>query len=52
MITRAGTNNGAWFAACHMWLQNEDTARLPDGVDRRSFAALLDDEPNRLGAPP
>jgi hypothetical protein len=41
MIVRAGTNNGAWFAEGHMWLQNEDTHRLPDGVDRRTFAEVL-----------
>lgn len=40
-IVRDGTNNGAWFAADHMWLQNEDTHRLADGVDRRSFSQLL-----------
>ena len=40
-IVRGGTNNGAWFAADHIWVQNEDTNRLPDGVDRRSFAQLL-----------
>ena len=45
MIVRSGTNNGAWFAERHMWLQNEDTDRLPDGVDRRSFAELLGDTP-------
>jgi len=41
-ITRRGTNNGVWFANGYMWLQNEDTDRLPDGVDRRSFAELLE----------
>ncbi|WP_417748382.1 PVC-type heme-binding CxxCH protein [Rosistilla oblonga] len=41
LIVRGGTNNGAWFAADHMWLQNEDTHRLPDGVDRRTFAELI-----------
>jgi hypothetical protein len=41
MIVRQGTNNGAWFAAGHLWIQNEDTQRLPDGVDRRTFEALL-----------
>ncbi|MBN00839.1 MAG: dehydrogenase [Planctomycetaceae bacterium] len=43
MIVRNGTNNGAWFANGHMWLQNEDTYRLPDGVDRRTFDQLLGD---------
>ncbi len=45
MITRLGTNNGAWFAARHLWVQNEDTHRLSDGVDRRSFADLLGRKP-------
>jgi hypothetical protein len=43
MIVRSGSNNGAWFADRHMWLQNEDTHRLPDGVDRRSYRQLLGD---------
>ncbi len=41
LIVRNGTNNGAWFAGDHMWVQNEDTHRLPDWVDRRSFLELL-----------
>lgn len=41
MIARHGTDNGAWFHSRHMWVQNEDTARLPDHVDRRSFNDLL-----------
>ncbi len=41
MIARAGTNNGAWFHSRHMWVQNEDTARLPNLVDRRSYNDLL-----------
>lgn len=40
-IVRGGRNNGAWFAGGHLWLQNEHTDRLPDGVDRRTFAQLL-----------
>ncbi|MEW6305810.1 MAG: PVC-type heme-binding CxxCH protein [Verrucomicrobiota bacterium] len=42
-IVRAGPhrNNGVWFASHHMWIQNEDTAHLPDVVDRRSFKQLL-----------
>ncbi len=42
MITRNGTNNGAWQAERHLWIQNEDTSKMPDGVDRRSFQDLLD----------
>ena len=51
MISRAGTNNGAWFAARHMWLQNENTNRLADGVQRRSFVDLLGDYQPRPKAP-
>ena len=41
MIVRQGTDNGAWFAKRHLWVQNENTHRLPDYVDRRSFEQLL-----------
>jgi len=43
LIVRAGTNrnNGVWFARDTMWIQNEDTAHLPDKVDRRTFKQLL-----------
>ncbi|HWN95134.1 MAG TPA: PVC-type heme-binding CxxCH protein, partial [Methylomirabilota bacterium] len=34
-------NNGVWFARSTMWIQNEDTAHLPDKVDRRTFKELL-----------
>ncbi|MEZ6077792.1 MAG: hypothetical protein R3C56_19605 [Pirellulaceae bacterium] len=37
LIVRGQTNNGVWFADDHMWGQNEDTNRLLDGVDRRTF---------------
>ncbi|HKQ37412.1 MAG TPA: PVC-type heme-binding CxxCH protein [Verrucomicrobiae bacterium] len=40
-IVRAGKNNGVWFGSGHMWIQNEDTAHLPDKVDRRSYKQLL-----------
>jgi putative membrane-bound dehydrogenase-like protein len=40
-IVRNGQNNGVWFHSGHMWIQNEDTAHLPDKVDRRSFKQLL-----------
>ena len=43
MIARAGTNNGAWIHSGHLWVQNEDTARLPDLVDRMPLEDLLDD---------
>ncbi len=43
MIVRGSTNrnNGAWFHSRQMWVQNEDTASLPNFVDRRSFKRLL-----------
>jgi len=42
MIVRGdGTNNGAWFKARHMYLQNEETgAILPNHIDSRSYAQL------------
>jgi putative membrane-bound dehydrogenase-like protein len=51
MIARGGThrNNGVWFANQTMWIQNEDTAHLPDKVDRRTFRQLLSaDEPRAM----
>jgi hypothetical protein len=43
MIVRGGAhpNNGAWFHSRQMWVQNEDTAHLPEIVERRSFDELL-----------
>ena len=43
MIVRGGTNrnNGVWFKNGAMWVQNEDTAHLPDKVDKRTFRQLL-----------
>jgi putative membrane-bound dehydrogenase-like protein len=42
-FVRAGANrnNGAWFHSKSLWVQNEDTAHLPDLVKRRSFGELL-----------
>lgn len=42
-IVRGGTNNGAWVHSRHLWVQNEDTSRLPDLVERASFNDLLID---------
>jgi len=42
MIARGDTNNGAWFHSRHLWVQNEETARLKDLVDRRSYHSLLE----------
>jgi hypothetical protein len=44
MITRNGTSNGAWFHSKHLWVQNEDTAKMKDLVDRRSFEDLLQEK--------
>ena len=41
MIARNGSNNGAWVHGRTLWVQNEDTAMLPDKVDRRTFDSLL-----------
>ncbi|HRI15075.1 MAG TPA: FG-GAP-like repeat-containing protein [Verrucomicrobiota bacterium] len=42
-IVRTGPfrNNGSWIHSRQLWVQNEDTAHLPDLVDRRSFDTLL-----------
>ena len=41
MIARGGTNNGAWFHGRHLWVQNENTDKLADLVDRMSLDDLL-----------
>jgi putative membrane-bound dehydrogenase-like protein len=38
-----GTNNGAWFHSDALWLQNEDTWRLPDHVFKLTFKEMLGD---------
>jgi putative membrane-bound dehydrogenase-like protein len=40
-IVRNGTDNGFFVHSRSLWWQNEDTASLPDLVDRRSFNDLL-----------
>ncbi len=55
-IVREDTDNGAWFHSRHLWVQNEDTATLPNLVDRRSFDDLLkaggpDSKPPRASLP-
>jgi putative membrane-bound dehydrogenase-like protein len=51
-IARAdGSNNGAFVHSRHLWWQNEDTAKLPNLVDRRSFNALLKDVEPRPKSP-
>src|SRR5262245_10414455 len=36
-----GTNNGAFFHSGALWLQNEDTWKLPDNVFKLTFAEML-----------
>lgn len=43
MISRQGTDNGAWFHDRALVVQNEDTDRLPDSVQRLAFNDLLVD---------
>ncbi|HTD66982.1 MAG TPA: PVC-type heme-binding CxxCH protein [Candidatus Limnocylindria bacterium] len=52
-IVRDGTNrnNGVWFKNGTMWIQNEDTAHLPDKVDRRTFKQLLSGSQPRARSP-
>lgn len=50
-IARNGTDNGAWFHSRHLWVQNEDTAKMKDLVDRRSFAAILGQDEPRAKSP-
>ena len=42
MISRGGShpNNGAWFHSQELYVQNEDTAGLPDKIQRISFKEL------------
>jgi putative membrane-bound dehydrogenase-like protein len=40
-VRKDGTDAGVWLHSGHVWIQNEDTATLPDLVDRRSFHELL-----------
>ena len=42
MISRNGTNNGAWIHSRTLWVQNEDTATLPDLVERLPLDKLLE----------
>ncbi|QDV17547.1 Cytochrome c [Gimesia panareensis] len=41
MISRKGTNNGAWFHSKHLWVQNEDTAKMKHLVAGKSFEEML-----------
>jgi putative membrane-bound dehydrogenase-like protein len=53
MISQGGEypNNGAWFRADHLWVQNERTSRLADLVERRSFAELLTGDESQPKSP-
>src|SRR5262249_23075379 len=46
-----GTNNGFFVHSRSLWWQNEDTAKLPNLVDRRSFNDLLKDVEPRGKSP-
>jgi putative membrane-bound dehydrogenase-like protein len=50
-IVKNGTNNGFFVHSRHLWWQNEDTAALPDHVDRRSFDDLLKSAPRGPKSP-
>jgi putative membrane-bound dehydrogenase-like protein len=50
-IVRDGSNNGFFIHSRHLWWQNEDTAALPNLVDRRSFNDLLKDVEPRGKSP-
>jgi putative membrane-bound dehydrogenase-like protein len=43
MIVRDGLrpNNGVWFKSESLWVQNEDTGKLPDQVERHTFKELM-----------
>jgi len=44
-IVKNGGNNGFFVHSRSLWWQNEDTDKLPDKVDRRSFNDILKDIP-------
>jgi putative membrane-bound dehydrogenase-like protein len=50
-IVRSGLNNGFFVHARHLFWQNEDTAKLKDLLDRRSFDELLAEEQPRAKTP-
>ena len=41
IIVNHGKNNGAWLHSGHLWLQNETTDQMSDGVDRIAMADIL-----------
>ena len=44
-IVKNGENNGFFAHSRSLWWQNEDTDKLPDNVDRRSFNDILKNVP-------
>jgi putative membrane-bound dehydrogenase-like protein len=50
-IVRDGTNNGFFVHSRSLWWQNEDTSKLPNMVDRRTFNDLLKDVEPRGKSP-
>ena len=51
MIARGGRNDGFFVHSRALWWQNENTDKLPDLVDRRSFNGLLKDVEPRGKSP-
>jgi len=37
IVVEDESQHGVWFRSRQLWTQNEDTADLPDKVDRRPF---------------
>jgi putative membrane-bound dehydrogenase-like protein len=50
-IVKDGTDNGFFVHSRSLWWQNEETAKLPDHVDRRSFNDLLRNVPRTAKSP-
>lgn len=50
-IVKNGENNGFFVHSRSLWWQNEDTDKLPDRVDRRSFNDLLGETPPLAKSP-
>ncbi|WP_435020039.1 PVC-type heme-binding CxxCH protein [Tundrisphaera sp. TA3] len=50
-IVRGGEDNGFWAHSRHLWWQNEETAGLPEFVDRRSINELLKEVEPRARTP-
>ncbi len=51
IVRDGGRENGFFVHSRSLWWQNEDTAKLPNLVDRRSFNELLKDVEPRAKSP-